>query len=116
MPSRHRDTRRWCRGKEGVEHLPEFTRDRPEAEAPCYRRDDWYRLLKMDDPSDPYRYYNAPWECRHRITCAVCGKVLTTWPAWDLCPVLDASAEGRELHDAQRELLQAHARKPSSEC
>jgi hypothetical protein len=114
VPSRYRDTRRWCRGKEGVEHVPEFTRQRPEAEAPCYRRDDWYRLLKNDDPSNYLRYY-APWECRHRITCADCGKVLKDWPAWDLCPVLDTTAEGRELHDAQRALLERGASDPSSE-
>jgi hypothetical protein len=79
----------------------------------CYRRDNWQSLLASDDPKDPVRYYNAPWECRHRIACESCGKVLEEWPSWHLCPCLSASPEGRELCDAWRAPPEARDDQPS---
>ncbi len=102
MRTRYKDTHRWCRGKVGVEHAAVSVRRPPEP--PCHRRDNWRELLANDDPNDHYRYYNAPWECRHDVVCDACGKVLDDWPAWDRCPDLDATPDGRELHKALLEL------------
>lgn len=62
---RKKDTRRWCRGKRGVEHVPVIARDRASdgTEKPCE-----YRSLVIG--RDPY------WVCYHRWQCATCGKHL----------------------------------------
>ena len=93
-----RNTRRWCRGKEGVDHLPRLVRRRPD-DRPCNRVEDWRDLLARDDPQSNIRWWNAPWECFHSSICDRCGKVLIflTDLAWDCCPDLPLSPEGREL-------------------
>jgi len=56
--NKRKDTKRWCRGKEGKEHQPITSR--------------WFNL-----PCDRY--------CWHRMICSVCGKRLWGMPV-PACP------------------------------
>ena len=73
---RHRsrkDTRRWCRGKVGVEHQTEVRLDRP--------------AWKRDDVPDCYRpeWWPSSWWCNHQEVCTVCNKILR-WSLERDCP------------------------------
>lgn len=74
-----KNTKRWCRGKRGVEHVPEMVLglgigggDR------CYRRS--FTAFYREPGDDGY------WWCSHRERCANCGKVLNHFPPARLCP------------------------------
>lgn len=65
---RKKNTRRWCRGKEGVEHVLEtrldkyavYRRERDPHALICYRAEWWPRR----------------WWCSHERACVNCGKIL----------------------------------------
>lgn len=73
-PQRGRkDTRRWCKGKEGVEHTLETVVHHTSLRTkPCSTLD-W--ALDKDR-----------WFCHHAIQCTTCGKYLKQWLPRDLCP------------------------------
>jgi hypothetical protein len=80
-PRGRKDRARWCRGKVGVEHIPEVTKPSGWRAKTCAPRPGWSKLIKFHDP-------RGDWWCWHRITCATCGKVLVDqdrFPA-DRCP------------------------------
>ena len=57
-----KDTRRWCRGKKGVEHTPETRIDKPS----------WW----TDENGKEYCHYwtlTRIWICRHQVVCTTCG-------------------------------------------
>lgn len=54
-----KDTRRWCKGKEGVEHVLEAIPD-PSRPRPCR----WYDFLDG----------SATYLCHHVVACLACGK------------------------------------------
>jgi len=59
-----KNTKRWCRGKEGREHIPMITGPRW---GQCGLRDDWR------SPGSPPRLI---WRCTCREICSTCGKEL----------------------------------------
>lgn len=64
-PSRRKTTRRWCRGKVGVEHQTVIERD---------ERKPWLTC----------RHVNPGWwTCNHHEVCTVCGKITDPFPP---CP------------------------------
>lgn len=72
-----KDTRRWCKGKPGREHVPEIV-FRP-----------WYgRACHALDPGHWLNFSGSDWHCEHREACSRCGKILRE--AWKLareeCP------------------------------
>jgi hypothetical protein len=72
VPPRRRahkkNTRRWCKGKVGREHVPQITGDRRWLSlGSCRPAPDWWPKVK-------WRKNN--WDCRHREVCVKCGKVL----------------------------------------
>jgi hypothetical protein len=71
-PQRGRkNTRRWCRGKVGVEHNPAVVIPPNVYRQECRSYPHWRT-------GDPER-----WWCGHKLVCLVCGKVLK-WAV--LCP------------------------------
>lgn len=86
---RKKKTRRWCKGKVGVEHQVEIVLDertlswrthngdRP----PCYRPD-W--VANSTRASRSPRAWS--WLCSHVKRCSVCGKILEHYLG-DECPV-----------------------------
>lgn len=107
-PPARKDTRSWCRGKEGREHVPVLAfapppwHDRPSA---CRWRQ------RMAGPG-------IAWECFHRQECANCGKVLAA--SWQLprdeCPSYPGfpaqrAAAGAEAAEAARRRAEWQARR-----
>lgn len=86
--NRKKNTRRWCKGKVGVEHQAEIVIDertavwrsnnhtRPE----CYRPD-WLRNTKHGSTHPTWS-----WMCSHVERCVVCGKILEHFLG-ENCPV-----------------------------
>lgn len=63
-----KDTRRWCRGKVGVEHFPVIV-----------KRTGWYGLRGCERVTEEWALKLWPgrtWRCSHREECANCGKVV----------------------------------------
>lgn len=81
-PKARKDTRRWCRGKVGVEHVPEVTAGHWALSLGrrCHRSEEWSLRLWPD----------RPWACVHQRSCASCGKVLVPTLPWRECPDLPA--------------------------
>lgn len=71
-----KDRRRWCRGKVGVEHVPEITLGRSfyltsrseQGQPLCYRWPDFIPVRRLR--LDPY------WACAHQQRCSECGRIL----------------------------------------
>lgn len=76
-----KNTKRWCRGKVGVEHTPEVVLNRwgyrPER---CCAAPDWMTQL-----------WRSPWRCFHQRRCTTCGKILDYFLDWKDCPELPAA-------------------------
>ena len=76
VPKAKKDTKRWCKGKEGREHVPETVESHI-----------WAGMNKVCGPR-PYTggWWGGKWFCRHAIRCSECGKVLKTFLSEDECP------------------------------
>lgn len=75
-PKSKKDTKKWCKGKVGREHVPELTKQSWANDRTCAPPERWMLQLM------PTRN----WRCYHQWVCANCGKVLDRWlPARD-CP------------------------------
>lgn len=61
-----KNTKRWCKGKVGREHVPVITRNKFSLNTEC-------RMIVT-------KYWNGNernwWHCHHEITCENCGKML----------------------------------------
>lgn len=81
-PRGRKDTRRWCRGKPGVEHVLGVTVGNwcQSYRFACRRANGWELWLWPD----------KPWVCRHQRSCVNCGKVLDYSLPWRECPDLPA--------------------------
>jgi len=68
---RRKNTKRWCRGKVGREHVSGIVKDPQllfgQADRPCALDRRWF-------------------PCIHMERCTVCGKVLRRWLPADECP------------------------------
>lgn len=86
-PQRGRkNTRRWCRGKEGVEHVLDVRLNK----YTVYRRE-----RNLDRPT----CYRTEWDlrrwwCAHERYCTVCGKIID-WSLNDDCPDLTTDVTRR---------------------
>lgn len=69
-PRAKKDTRKWCKGKKGVEHTPELVVHHTATRLQC-GESNWA----------PHR-----WWCRHAIRCSACGKYLNEWLTREECP------------------------------
>jgi hypothetical protein len=108
-PPGRKDTRRWCRGKAGAEHVLvlEMT---PFPSWRTARVCGW--LSRWDIPAQDYR---VGWGCGHREVCANCRKVFREpWelppemcPAYPGGPAQRAAAEADLVKDRERRA--AHA-------
>lgn len=84
---RKKKTRRWCKGKVGVEHQTEIVIDERTyswrsnfgTRPACYRPD-WLAKTKFGSRSE-----SASWLCSHVKRCTVCGKILEHYLGED-CP------------------------------
>lgn len=92
---RHRskkDTKSWCRGKEGVEHeLETVLDDWPYGiralEIPC----GWHLMFMRGDYA---RRPRVSWSCRHLKKCVVCGKKFDQFRLKEDCPNFHPAPEG----------------------
>lgn len=71
-----KDTRRWCKGKVGREHVREIREHR------------YLPALKRDPQCGPWiasdGWVIQEWHCHHEVYCTVCGKVF--WYDQFECP------------------------------
>lgn len=87
---RKKKTRRWCKGKVGVEHQLEVRLDERtaswrrhlDAERPTCYRPDWL----ANAPGSATRPETWSWMCSHIKVCTVCGKILEHYLGKN-CPV-----------------------------
>jgi hypothetical protein len=94
-----KDTRRWCRGKEGTEHvlvwIPGGWRGR---EHPC----EWtYQYARREHG------FTIRWWCRHEVRCSVCKKVLRSRIPEEDCPDYPGLAGQKERAQAEGAEVQA---------
>jgi hypothetical protein len=82
-----KNTRRWCRGKSGVEHKPvvQLTnwgeRHRTtDSTRTCHWDQHWRRVRDQTVKSGPWYWY-----CDHEEVCSGCGKILDSSPC-EKCP------------------------------
>lgn len=76
-PRRKKDTRRWCKGREGREHVSAITKHGYHARSGCQR------AVGGDEER---------WICWHVEACTVCGKILR-----DTVPCPDKPVGTRQL-------------------
>lgn len=75
--TRRRSTKQWCKGKVGVEHVPEVTLDRYTESLRRYpRQDEWLSACQWQNwiygkPDHGWRFH-----CWHQRRCVNCGKIL----------------------------------------
>lgn len=97
-----KDTRHFCKGKPGVEHVPAIVQDERAPgwlKAGCGWRADWRVRL---------RGYDAGWHCQHREICTGCGKILRE--GWDVgreCPDYPGDPDQRVAAVAEAARLEA---------
>lgn len=79
MPHRaKKDTKRWCRGKPGIEHDCELkVPDNMTSWRHLCRYFTWYKT----DGTKVER-----WICGHAWVCKNCNKTMSIWPKEDVCP------------------------------
>lgn len=79
----HKDTRRWCKGRPGRQHLPQIMIPHNAV------------VLRGPLPTcGPSPVYGSGWSCYHAEVCTACGKHLRGWgflPAEE-CPDFDEAA------------------------
>jgi hypothetical protein len=83
-PRARKDTRRWCKGKVGVEHTLAIVPDSR------------YSWMKDGCRWVPYTVWGGPktgrvknwrWSCQHHEVCSVCGKHFRSgWDFTEECP------------------------------
>lgn len=79
----HKDTKKWCKGKEGREHEPAVEGQQSSSWV-CRPRVEWWTTTKW-----MYKHYkDRPWFCTHRVVCQKCRKVLEHSIPWQECPDL----------------------------
>lgn len=75
-----KDTKRWCKGHAGREHVPQT--ERPKwTTRPCELKGDssWWPSRTSSIPDDD-------WRCNHQLVCVNCGKILEYFLDAALCP------------------------------
>lgn len=77
-PRSKKNTKRWCRGKQGREHITEIQR---------------YEKYGMKTQCGPSRWGVEGWACQHVVVCVECGKILKMWGVGYACPDREAKNE-----------------------
>ena len=76
---KRKNTAKWCRGKQGVEHIPAIVPN-----------SDFLNQLKLKDCLEFAKRSNGQsGTCLHRIECTVCSKILTQFLPIEECPDLN---------------------------
>lgn len=76
-----KNTRKWCKGKVGKEHVPIVSIDTKMLTyvRECHWREYSWTVFKREP--------EKRWQCHHHTTCQNCGKVLESWYLTkDKCP------------------------------
>lgn len=71
-PRKHKDTKRWCKGIQGREHVL----------VTVMGKNDYFNRGCGDFG---YMFLGSTWVCHHEVKCENCGKVLDSWLG-DRCP------------------------------
>lgn len=82
-PRARKDRRRWCRGKVGVEHVPQIAEGKYLSRK---NRCQW-RISYS-------RHFDFTWWCRHERHCVNCGKILDPTVPRAECPEIRPRPEG----------------------
>lgn len=84
-PHRSRkNTRRWCRGKVGIEHVLDVPTLKSWIYAVYGERDDRLPCHWVNWGKKPY------WICQHQVRCVLCGKIMTHYMVKTECPDYEA--------------------------
>lgn len=80
-PRRKKDTKRWCKGKEGRAHQTEIRMSHWGYRTPCGPAPEWAR-------GRSHWFYggDGTWWCMHQEVCTICGKVIRRKIGADECP------------------------------
>lgn len=100
--SSYKNTRKWCRGKAGVEHEEEIILGRD-----TYRRKTecgWSPLWSVERQD-----YTVSWYCNHHVVCKNCSKVLDDKIFRTECPAYPGTTE--QHASAQQKLTEMRARR-----
>jgi len=75
-----KNTRRWCRGKVGREHVEGYALSSwANGRKICEARPEWSYGIPW------YDRHRGEWWCYHNVICTECGKILRSLPPED-CP------------------------------
>jgi hypothetical protein len=88
-PKGKKNTKRWCKGKVGVEHQPVINMTNyyyAKCNKPNYLITS--REYSFEDEVRNPRFFSRIWSCCHQIQCQMCGKILEHYLAWYDCPDL----------------------------
>lgn len=79
VPKKRKDTKRWCRGREGREHVLEVR---------WSNWAQWARSLGRTcyQEAEGTHWRAGKWTCYHEVGCARCGKVLRSTASMYDCP------------------------------
>ena len=75
-----KNSKKWCRGKVGREHVPNITRSNYGSLSKCQPAP-WRVVGRYGETMPTKRYL-----CWHQRSCQVCGKVLEYWLPAEECP------------------------------
>ncbi len=75
-PPGKKDTKKWCKGKVGVSHVPHLVLHTFYGYS-CR----WFKFYVGSDPKQ-----RRQWNCMHRIECETCNKVLNAFLNPSECP------------------------------
>lgn len=93
-PQRGRkDRRRWCKGKEGVEHVPEIVLSHHARWRQDYYKKPvvclWRERHRWETTADSRVWTGTDewtWDCVHEERCENCGKILVAYRLGERCP------------------------------
>lgn len=79
--NRKKKTAKWCKGKQGVEHVPEVVVNHNLQNRECK----WFTtyLWRGGKRAEPWRTF---WSCSHATRCANCGKYINYLGLGEDCP------------------------------
>lgn len=80
----HKNTKRWCKGKEGIEHTPTIELDKN------------YAFMERSDKPRCSTDSKILWmNCTHHVVCKKCGKILAPHP--EVCPTTNLNLTTGEI-------------------
>jgi len=80
-----KNTRKWCKGKEGREHKPETVRS-TFYNGPLFEKKDCHFVTHHVIKNGERVPLPPRWVCYHDVRCTECGKVLESFLPMEKCP------------------------------